>query len=107
MKNKKGEEKKFRTNHFYKHPETSQLSVPGKIFNNVYPVILLQSVEHVLSGTLRTLSDAVEGRGKRRLVASEKRARLKRQKVFDIRMKGENIDDLSDAMLLDSYVKYL
>lgn len=98
------------TSNFYQRQRSDSSAELGGICTNIYPVVLLQSVEHVLPGTLRTLKESIpaESRGKKRLVTSDKCRTLKRQKVCNTHVTDEHLDELSgDTMLLDSYLKFL
>ena len=90
------------TGNFYRRPNTSVHVLSGKINTNIYPVVLLRSVNDVLPGTLRTLSESKVGQGKKRLGTSGECKTLKRQKISN-----DNSEELNDTKLLDSYLKYL
>ena len=96
------------TGNFYRRrvlPATSD--VPSEINTNIYPVILLQSVDDALPGTIRTLSESKECQGKKTLITSDESNTLKRQKISNAHVNDGNSDEISDAKLLDSYLKYL
>ena len=99
---KKVQFKTSSTGNFYRRPSASVHVLSGKINTNIYPVVLLQSVSDVLPGTLRTLSESKMCRGKKRLVTNGECQTLKRQKISN-----DNLEELNDTKLLDSYLKYL
>ena len=104
---KKNQRTPSATGKFYRRPNTPVLTMSDKINTNIYPVVLLQSVNDVLPGTLRTLSEPKECRGKKRLVTSDECKTLKSRKISNGHVKDDNSDALSDTKLLDSYLKYL
>jgi hypothetical protein len=90
------------TGNFYRRPSVHPL--PRKINTNIYPVVLLQSVNDVLPGTLRTLSESKMCQGKKRLETNGECNTSKRQKIFST---GQGSDEFNDTKLLDNYLKYL
>lgn len=83
---------------------TSIQTTQVEVNTNIYPVILLQSLEDVLPGTLRTLSKSDENRGRKRLVTSDECKTLKNSNMH---IKDENLDEVCDTKLLDSYLQYI
>ena len=99
----------FTTSNFYSYQSRSNSiqTTQVEVNTNIYPVILLQSLEDVLPGTLRTLSKPDENQGKKRLVTSDKCKTLKSQRNSNMQAKDENLDELCDTKLLDSYLQYV
>ena len=109
QRHKKPKLTKFTTSNFYSYQSRSNSiqTTQVEVNTNIYPVILLQSLEDVLPGTLRTLSKPDENQGKKRLVTSDKSKTLKSQKNSNMQAKDENLDELCDTKLLDSYLQYV
>ena len=86
---------------FYHRSVSSFLTKSSEKNTNIYPVVLLQSMDNVLPGTRRTVSQS--GSEKRVLTSKG----IKRHKNFKEHGKDEGFDELNDTNLLDSYLKYL
>lgn len=102
---KKLEWKRQTLNNFYQRHDTSAVMASKNINTNNYPVVLLQSVEDVLPGTLRTLH--VENQCTQGIVTGDKCTALKCQKECKTHIKDEGLDELRKTKLLNSYLKYL
>ena len=97
----------FPTRNFYQSSNALIRTTQGEVITNNYPVILLQSLQDVFPGTLRTLSQSDEHGVKKRLATSDGHSTLKNKKISSKRAKVENLDELCDTKILDSYLQYL